>query len=146
MEDKTIKQHLEGEEGEEIPDKVIFMNEAKTQFIAYDRDNISNLIIVKPEEGAISGIFYKCKKMTTAVVITPNDVEYDRPYFNLGNIGYSPGGYVDLLCMKKIAQPAFDIDSPPRVFMVVEPETPIAINPVANELTIRTHRYQNYNY
>jgi hypothetical protein len=143
MEYKTIKQHLEEvEEDGEIPDKVIFMNQEKTQFLAYDRDNISKLINVEPEQGAISGIFYKCKKMMKALSLRPNDVEYDRPYFNLGNIGYSPGGYVDLLCMIKIAQPAFDIDSPPRVFMVVEPETPIAINPVANELTISTHRYQ----
>ena len=141
MENKTIKQHFEEEEGE-IPDKVIFMNKEKNQFLAYDRDNISNLINVKSEEGAISGIFYKCKKMMKALSLTPNDVEYDRPYFNLGNIGYNPGGYVDLLCMIKIAQPAFDIDSPPRVFMVVEPETPIAINPVANELTITTHTHQ----
>ena len=142
LENKTIRQHLEEvKEDKEIPDKVIFMNQEKNQFVAYDRDNISKLINVEPEQGAISGIFYKCNKMMKGLP-RPDDVEYNRPYFNLGNIGYNPGGYVDLLCMIKIAQPAFDIDSPPRVFMVVEPETPIPIDPVANELSIVTHSYQ----
>ena len=138
-EEKTIKQHLEEVEEEgELPDNVIFMNEQKNQFVAIGRDDISKLIDVKPEQDAKSGIFFKCKKTMEALSLTPNDVEYVRPYFDLRSIGYIPGGYVDLKCFLEI----YDIESPHRVFMVVEPKNPIDINPVANELSITTHRYQ----
>lgn len=145
-EGKTIKQHLEDvdeddddyEEGE-IPDRVIFMNQAKNQFVVIDKNNIFKMIYPpRDDENPQSAVFYKCKKMMDSLLITRNDVEYDTPYFDLRRIGYYSGGYVELSCILKM----LDFDNPHRVFMIVEPSERIEINPVANELAITTHSYK----
>jgi hypothetical protein len=143
---KTIKQHLEDvdeddddyEEGE-IPDRVIFMNQAKNQFVIIDKSQILKMIYPPTDdENPQSAVFYKCKKMMDSLLITRNDVEYDTPYFDLRRIGYAGGGYVELSCILEML--AFDY--PNRVFMIVAPSERIEINPVANELAITTHRYK----
>ena len=143
---KTIKQHLEDvdeddddyEEGE-IPDRVIFMNQAKNQFVVIDKNNISTMIYPPSDDvNPQSAVFYKCKKMMDSLLITRKDVEYDTPYFDLRRIGYPSGGYVELSCILEML--AFD--NPHRVFMIVEPSERIEIDPVANELAITTHSYK----
>jgi hypothetical protein len=145
---KTIKQHLEDvdeddddyEDGE-IPDRVIFMNQAKNQFAVVDKSQILKMIYPPTDdENPQSAVFYKCKKMMDSLLITRNDVEYDTPYFDLRRIGYPSGGYVELSCILEIL--FFDLVLPQRVFMIVEPSERIEINPVANELAITTHRYK----
>jgi hypothetical protein len=138
-EDKTIKQHLEEVEEEgEVPDNVIFMNQTKNQFVAVTKDQIRKLIFVNgrgDEADVRSGVNYKCKHVIQGYSIRPNNVEYYKPYFDLSSIGFAPGGYVDLNCLLE------HLDSDNRVFMIVAPEDPIKIDPVANDLSIATHSY-----
>ena len=138
-EDKTIKQHLEEVEEEgEVPDNVIFMNQAKNQFVAVTKDQIRKLIFVNGDDDDVrSGVNYKCKRVIGGYSIRPNNVEYYKPYFDLQSIGFAPGGYVDLDCLLE----HLDSDSDNRVFMIVAPEDPIKIDPVANDLSISTHSY-----
>lgn len=133
LEEKTIRQHLEPN------NKVIFMNESKNQFVAYDLERIKNLINIPEDErneDARSGVFFKCNNTGNYLNITPNEVDYETPYFDLRSIGFIPGGYVDLKCFEKA------LNDPRRVFMIVMPKVQIPIDPVANELAISTHKYE----
>jgi hypothetical protein len=115
------------------------MNESKNQFVAYDLERIKNLINIPEDErneDARSGVFFKCNNTGNYLNITPNEVEYETPYFDLRSIGFNPGGYVDLKCFEKT------LNDPRRVFMIVMPKVQIPIDPVANELAISTHKYE----